>query len=107
MTSAAQSSKYLTFIKGDRPLSIITNPALNDGSACVVIKESFGNAFVPFLVSHYQHLYIIDYRYFSKIDSRGLAQFCADTAAKDVLFINNISATRNKSLMASINALIR
>ncbi len=107
MTSAAQSSKYLTFIKGDRPLSIITNPVLNDGSACVVIKESFGNAFVPFLVSHYQHLYIIDYRYFSKIDSRGLAQFCADTAAKDVLFINNISATRNKSLMASINALIR
>lgn len=107
MTSAAQSSKYLTFIKGDRPLSIITNPALNDGSACVVIKESFGNAFVPFLVSHYQRVYIIDYRYFSKIDGRGLTQFCADIGAKDVLFINNISATRNKSLVSSINALIR
>lgn len=107
MSSASESSKYLTFIKGDRPLSIINNPSLNDGSSCVVIKESFGNAFVPFLVSHYQRLYIIDYRYFSKIDGRGLSQFCADVSAEDVLFVNNISATRNKSLVSSINALIR
>ena len=107
MTTASQGSKYLTFIKGDRPLSIIKNPALTDGSACVVIKESYGNAFVPFLVSHYQNVYIIDYRYFSKVDKRGLVQFCTDTGAKDVIFINNVSATRSKSLVASIAGLVR
>ena len=60
MSAAARGSKYLTFIKGDRPFSIITNPALADNSACIVIKESFGNAFVPFLVGHYQSVYIVD-----------------------------------------------
>ncbi len=100
-------SKYLTFIKGDRPLEVINNPARTDGSACIVIKESFGNAFVPFLVSHYNTVYVVDYRYFSKIDGRGLVQLCADTGAKEVLFINNISATRNKELVADIDSFIR
>lgn len=100
-------SKYLTFIKGDRPLEVINNPIRADGSACIVIKESFGNAFVPFLVSHYNTVYVVDYRYFSKIDGRGLVQLCADTGAKEVLFINNISATRNKALVADIDSFVR
>lgn len=106
MSAAARGSKYLTFIKGDRPFSVIHNPALADNSACIVIKESFGNAFVPFLVGHYGTVYIVDYRYFSKVDARGLVQLQADTGASDILFINNISATRNNSLVASINAFI-
>ncbi len=107
MSAASQGSKYLTFIKGDRPLSIIRNPELSDNSACIVIKESYGNAFVPFLVAHYQTVYIVDYRYFSSVDGRGLLQLCTDTGAKDVLFLNNISATRSKSLVQSIASLAR
>lgn len=107
MSAAARGSKYLTFIKGDRPFSIIYNTSLADNSACIVIKESFGNAFVPFLVAHYGTVYIVDYRYFSRVDARGLAQLQADTGATDILFINNISATRNSSLVASINAFVK
>ena len=107
MSAAARGSKNLSFIKGDHPFSIIYNTALADNSACIVIKESFGNAFVPFLVGHYGTVYIVDYRYFSRVDARGLAQLQADTGATDILFINNISATRNKSLIASIDAFIR
>lgn len=106
MSAAARGSKYLTFIKGDKPFSVIYNPALADNSACIVIKESFGNAFVPFLVGHYGTVYIVDYRYFSKVDARRLTQLQADTGASDILFINNISATRNNSLVASINAFV-
>ncbi len=106
MSSVPASSKYMTFIKGDNAYSIINNPALSDGSACIVIKESFGNAFVPFLVPHYQNIYVVDYRYFSQLDSRGLLQLQTDTAAKDVIFINNISATRNKTLMGNIDAFV-
>lgn len=104
---SASPQKYLTFIKGDRPFEIIANPEKSDGSACIIVKESFGNAFVPFLVSHYQNVYIVDYRYFSKIDARGLLQLCTDTGARNVLFLNNISATRNKSLVAAIDSFIR
>ncbi|MCD8299853.1 MAG: hypothetical protein LUC41_01545, partial [Clostridiales bacterium] len=56
-------SKYQTFIAGDEPFAQIENPNLHDGSACVVIKESYGNAFVPFLTDNYEYVYIVDYRY--------------------------------------------
>ncbi len=107
MRTASASNKYITFIRGDNAHSVINNPTVNNGKVCIVIKESFGNAFVPFLVPHYQYIYILDYRYFSKIDNRGLVQFCADACAQDVIFINNISATRNKTLVGYIDAFVR
>lgn len=107
MTAAGSGSKYIAFIRGDNPLCAMTNPYITDGSSCVVIKESFGNAFVPYLVSHYQTVYVVDYRHFSAVDARGLVQFCQDAGAQDVIFINNISATRNPALVNSIDALVR
>lgn len=107
MRTASASNKYITFIRGDNAYSFITNPTLNDGSACIVIKESFGNAFVPFLVPHYQYVYIVDYRHFSKLDTRGLVNLQTDAKAKDIIFINNISATRNKTLVGQINDFVR
>lgn len=107
MSAAPSSSKYISFIRGDNPLSYVTNPNITDNSSCLVIKESFGNAFVPFLVSHYQTVYIVDYRYFADVDSRGLAQYCKELNINDVIFINNISATRNIDLVNTIDALVR
>lgn len=107
LSKTPASTKYLTFIKGDNGFSKINNPKLKDKSACIVIKESFGNAFVPFLVPHYQNIYVVDYRYFSDVDSRGLVKLQKDTKAKDVIFINNISATRNKALVDQINAFVK
>lgn len=100
------TSKYMSFIHGDKPLGIMTNPEITDGSACVVVKESFGNAFVPFLTQNYGTVYVIDYRYFSKIDGRNLTKFVEDVNAQDVIFINNISATRNNALVTAIGNLV-
>ena len=103
------SGKYLTFIKGDHPLTYIKNPTLTDGSVCILIKESFGNAFAPFLVEHYEHLYIVDYRYIAKVDNRGLVQFCNEKGGTttDVIFMNNISATRNRSIMGNLSDFVK
>ena len=109
MSDAPESSKYLSFIAGDNPLTHIVNPTKKDGSACLLIKESFGNAFAPFPVENYQHLYVLDYRYFAKYDKRGLAKYCTSIKASslDVIFMNNISATRNKSLINSLSYFVR
>ena len=106
VTNWKNGAKYSTFIGGDNPWTVIQNPNKTDGSACIVIKESFGNAFVPFLVPDYQTVYVIDYRYFHKIKSQKLTEVVAQTGAQDVLFINNISATRNKSLMSAVANLV-
>lgn len=97
----AASDKYLCFIAGDQPLTKIHNPNVKDGSSIVVIKESYGNAFVPFLVDSYEHVYVIDYR---KWDGK-LADFVKTNGIDDVLFLNvigNSSSSNNISALRSI-----
>lgn len=100
-----QGSKYLSFIGGDNPLTVMENPQL-EGGVCIAIKESFGNAFVPFLTQNYRYVYVVDYRYFNERDARRLYQLADEVGANDVVFINNISATRNKNLVAAIGSFV-
>ena len=100
------SSKYSTFIGGDNPFSHIENPNRTDGSAILLIKESFGNAFAPFLVENYQDVYILDYRYFRNVDNRELDGLVSDLGVSDVLFLNNVSAVRNGSAVGMMEQLV-
>lgn len=86
---------YLIFCAGDQPYEEIVNNDLADGSACVVVKESFGNAFIPFLVNHYQTIYVVDYRYYNG----DISDLAAEKGVSDVLLLNNISMTRNEELI--------
>ena len=88
MTDASAGSKYSAFIGGDSAFVEIHNPQITDGSSCVMIKESYGNAFVPFLVDHYQDVYVVDYRYYMG----NLTDFIVSRSIKDVLFLNNSDA---------------
>lgn len=90
--------KYSAFIGGDNPFTEITNPDITDGSSIVVVKESFGNAFVPFLVENYSKVYVIDYRYYNG----SVSSFVKANGVDTVLYINNISATRNKGLITKL-----
>ncbi len=101
-SNAPASLKYGTFICGDNPLSTITNESLTEGETCLVVKESFGNAFVPFLVYHYKTVYVIDYRHYNS----SLSTFLASNPVNDIIFINNVSMTRNSSLVQDLTNFI-
>lgn len=98
-STAAASLKYGTFIMGDNPYTVIENPDLTDGSACIVVKESFGNAFVPFLVDHYQTVYVVDYRYYTG----SITALARSKNVSDVLFVNNLSAIRGSYQIGKLN----
>ena len=97
------SLKYSTFIASDNPFTEITNQTLTDESACIVVKESFGNAFVPFLVDHYQHVYVVDYRYWQG----NLSKLAEEKKAKDVILLNNLSMIRNQYLVGQLQGVIK
>mgnify|MGYP006338729491 FL=1 len=101
-SSAPASYKYGTFVGGDQPYTIIKNPALTDGSSCVVVKESFGNAFVPFLVDHYETVHVIDYRYWEG----SVSDFVKTNGVDDVLFVNNLSAIRSSVLVGYLHDIL-
>ena len=89
------SSKYLTFIGGDNPYTVIENKDLTDGSSCIVVKESYANAFVPFLIPHYQTIHVVDFRYWSG----NVVSFAKEKNIDDILYLNNISVTRSEPLI--------
>jgi hypothetical protein len=81
-----QGAKYSTFAGADNPLTVFTNPEVTDGSVCIVVKESYGNAFMPYIVDHYSTVYEIDYRYWKG----DLATYAEEVGADDMIFANNI-----------------
>lgn len=103
VTDYPASIKYSTFIAGDNPFTVITNKNLQDGSSCVVVKESFGNAFVPFLVDHYEKVYVVDYRYWEG----DLVQLAKEKKADDVIFLNNLSMIRSDYLTGKLGQIIK
>ena len=66
VTTWMAGAKYSTFIGGDNMVSVIDNPNISDGNNVLLIKESYGNSFAPFLIHHYDKVFIVDYRYFYK-----------------------------------------
>ena len=96
-------NKYLAFISGDRPLIKIHNDKITDGSSIVVIKESYGNAFVPFLVDSYEYVYVIDYRHWSG----SLKNFVIENSIDDVLFLNVVNVTSTSERLNELSSIIK
>lgn len=97
-SDAPAGNKYGTFICGDNPLSVIENLSMEDGESCLLVKESFGNAFAPFLVAHYKYVYVMDYRYYNGT----ITSLVNEKGIDDVIFLNNISMTRASSLVKQL-----
>lgn len=77
--------KYSTFAAGDNPFTEFHNPSVTDGSVCIVVKESYGCALMPFIVDHYSTVYEIDYRYWDG----SLTEFAKKVGADEMIFANN------------------
>lgn len=90
--------KYSAFAGGDNPFTKVENSDFSGTRKCVVIKESFGNAMIPFLAGSYKKVYVIDYRTWKG----SLTEFVEKYNINDVIFINNMSATRAQPLVESI-----
>ena len=89
---------YNTFAAGDNPIAVLENKAVTDGSICVVVKESYGNALMPYLIDHYSTIYEIDYRYWNG----NLVDFCKEKGATDMIFANNVMMISADLLLAKL-----
>lgn len=98
----SEDSLYTCFIGGDNPLTEIQNPNIQDGSSCLVLKESYGNCFVPFLVDHYQTVYVVDFRY----AKQNVLQFVKEKQIQDLIVINNITIIGSSDVANTISGLL-
>ena len=89
--SAADNLKYICFINGDNPVTVITNHDLpEDAPSCVVVKDSFGNPFVVYLTQHYRQVVVLDYR---KV-TRPASYYAELYGASDVILCQSIGVSQ-------------
>ena len=62
-TIIGESGNYQAFIAGDNPYTVINVPDNPQDLSILVIKDSYGNALVPFLTEHYGNIIVIVPRY--------------------------------------------
>lgn len=74
-------NSYLMFLGGDT-YSVKVKTAVKNGRKLVLIKDSYGNAEVPFYTSSFEEIYVVDLRYFR----RNLVTFIDSMGITDVLF---------------------
>ena len=61
---------------------------VDNGRCVVLIKDSYGNALVPFLVGSFEKIYVVDFRY-AEI---GMKELFEKVGATDILFGMSISS---------------
>ena len=107
ISNASKQDKYLCFISGDTPICVIET-AVEDGPTCVVLKESYGNAFVPFLTSHYSKIIVIDPREFNHGSKPylDLVAFAQEQEVDDLLVINYPFMINNAAYVGYLRALV-
>jgi len=87
------SRSYTTLIGGDNPYTIINVPENPQDKNILVLKDSFGNAMIPFLTEHYGNIHVVDPRY----AEFNITEFFKDQTISDILFLNNIQSVNSSS----------
>lgn len=71
---------------------------IRNNRVLVIIKDSFGNALVPYLTHGFEKIYVTDFRYFDL----NAADFIRKVGATDLLFAMSITSSHNE---AHVNAI--
>ncbi|NLN05689.1 MAG: hypothetical protein GX166_12945, partial [Clostridiaceae bacterium] len=70
----------------------------------VVFKDSYGNAFVPFLLSHYEEVYVIDIRAEKYLS--GVLEFIKQKGINEVLFVNYVNCPTQSDAFVSLDKML-
>ncbi|GIP58513.1 membrane protein [Paenibacillus woosongensis] len=80
-----KKDKYAVFLNGNHPLIRITmaNPT---GKKLLVIKDSYANSLVPFLLEHFAEIDVVDLRYYDE----SLLKLVEDRQFQDMIILYNV-----------------
>jgi len=84
---ADAKDKYSLFLDNLHSLIIITNSNADTDRVLLLIKDSYANSMVPFLVANYSKIYILDTRYYKNGPSFFMTEYEDIT---DVLILYNL-----------------
>ena len=106
---ARGSLTYGVFIWGDNPLTVMKSNSekAESGRKIMVVKESYGNAFVPYLTQNFEEVHVADMRSFRQVSDSNLQTYCRQNGITDLLFINGVMSANNGDLLDSMEDLFK
>lgn len=93
-----KKDKYAYFLNGSQSEITIENGNVKNGRTLLVVKDSYANCFVPFLVNHYEKIVVLDTRYYRF----GVTAAAEDVGATDILFLFNLNTLDKDTAVAGI-----
>ncbi|WP_084766980.1 DHHW family protein [Clostridium nigeriense] len=88
------SDKYSAFLNGNNGLTVIKNDSIKNNSKILVIKDSYANSFIQFLINNYNEIYVVDLRSYST----GFNNFFKENRFNNVLIMYSL-----KNLSEDVN----
>lgn len=103
LNSATESGAgaYCVFSWGDQPLIKAVRETKATNRKIAVVKDSYGNAFAPYLLNNYDEVHIIDFRTFGQ----NLKTYCTENGITEVLFLNNVMSANTSFQVDKLDAL--
>ena len=103
----SKTDKYLVFISSGGGTWGLIKTEVPNGRRILVVKDSFGNALVPFLLPHYEEIYVVDSRFYSIGAAGGnILQFIEKNEINEVLFVNYMENVNWHKFMEGVEALM-
>ncbi len=98
MDYASKKDKYSIFLNNINSFVEIENKDFKGLEELVVIKDSYANSIIPFLVNHYKKIYVFDPRSYKK----PISEFINEKKIENVLILYNANTIDNDT---GINAI--
>ena len=84
LDNCAPVSYYMVYMTGDDHIVHLETDVHNGRNICV-IKDSYGNAMIPWLTSSFDNIYVVDMRYFQL----NIKNFVRQMGVTDIAFCMN------------------
>lgn len=92
-----KKDKYALFLDNNHPLITIKNKDIKAGNI-LIIKDSYANSFIPFLVNHYRKIHVIDPRYYKK----SITTYIKENNIENILVLYNVGTLATEKNILTI-----
>lgn len=101
MEALQERDQYKVFFNGNFPIVniLVDHQEKEKQRSIIVFKDSYANAFIPYLAQHYTHIQMIDLRYFRFQLDRYLVEHPAD----DILMLYSVTTMAKDDIFKWLN----
>ncbi len=92
-----QKNQYEVFLGGNYS-RIDINSTMESERKLLIIKDSYANCFIPFLLPYYQDIYVVDPRYYYD----DIGKLITDNQISDILFLYNCDTFMTDNSIADV-----